>query len=182
MENQFEEQGIEFKIITEDMIESVCDFMWENFFPDEPIARSLNVTRNRNIDDGYIKDAIKDGSSMAALDKDGIIIGVRLGKQKKKSQWLQKIFERAFMTLPYGLMYCIYGNRLTILLKLLNLVGYDVWKMFEQLGSDQIYEDAAVCTARGSRMKGLGTELCMRTDLFAKEQGCTHTYAFISGN
>jgi hypothetical protein len=78
-------------------------------------------------------------------------------------------------------MRCIYGNRMTIFLNLLNLIGYDVWKMFEQLGSDQIYEDAAVCTARGSRMKGLGTELCRRTDLFAKEQGCTHTYAFISG-
>ena len=182
MENQFEEQGIQFKIITEDMMDSVCDFMWENFFPDEPISISLNVTRHKMIDDGYIKDAIKDGSSMAALDKDGNIIGVRLGKRKKRSQWMLKLFERAFVSLPYRFMRFIYGNKLTIFLKLLHLAGFDVWKMFGQLGCDQIYEDAAVCSARGSGVKGLGTELCRRTDSLAKELGCTHTYAAVTGN
>jgi hypothetical protein len=182
MENQFEEQGIQFKIITEDMMDSVCDFMWENFFPDEPIAISLNVTRHKMIDDGYIKDTIKDGSSIAALDKDGNIIGVRLGKRKKRSQWLLKLFERAFVSLPYGLMKFIYGNKLTIFFKLINLAGFDVWKMFDQLGCDHIYEDAAVCSARGSGVRGLGTELCRRTHSLAKELGCTHTYVAVTGN
>ena len=38
-DNEFEKQGVTFKIITEDMFEDVKDFMWENFFPDEPISR-----------------------------------------------------------------------------------------------------------------------------------------------
>ena len=38
-ENEFEKQGVEFKIITEDMFEDVKTFMWENFFPDEPVSR-----------------------------------------------------------------------------------------------------------------------------------------------
>ena len=38
-DNEFEKQGISFKIITEDMFDDVKDFMWENFFPDEPISR-----------------------------------------------------------------------------------------------------------------------------------------------
>ena len=38
-DNEFEKQGVEFKIITEDIFEDVKTFMWENFFPDEPISR-----------------------------------------------------------------------------------------------------------------------------------------------
>ena len=38
-DNEFEKQGVTFKIITEDMFDDVKDFMWENFFPDEPISR-----------------------------------------------------------------------------------------------------------------------------------------------
>ena len=38
-DNEFEKQGVTFKIITEDMFEDVKTFMWENFFPDEPISR-----------------------------------------------------------------------------------------------------------------------------------------------
>jgi hypothetical protein len=79
MENFFEKQGLQFKIITEDMIPSVCDFIWKNFFPDEPISRSLNLERHWAMDELYLKDSMKDGSSMVAMDKNGYIIGVRLG-------------------------------------------------------------------------------------------------------
>ena len=120
------------------------------------------------------KNAINDDSSMAALDRDGNIIGVRLGKRKKRSQWLLKLFERAFVSLPYGLMKFIYGNKLTIFFKLINLAGFDVWKMFDQLGCDHIYEDAAVCSARVSGVKRLGTELCKRTDSLAKDYTHIH--------
>ena len=37
--NEFEKQGVQFKIITEEMYPQVADFMWKNFFPDEPISR-----------------------------------------------------------------------------------------------------------------------------------------------
>ena len=66
-------------------------------------------------------------------------------------------------------------------MKLLGILGYDGWKMFDELGCDKIYEDAAVCSARGSGVKGLGTELCKRTETLAKELGCTHTYACVTG-
>ena len=82
MENEFERQGIQFKIITADMFPAVIAFMWTNFFPDEPISRSLNITQNWFIDDFYLKDAMKDGTSIAAFNKDGKIIGVRIGVRK----------------------------------------------------------------------------------------------------
>ena len=37
--NEFEKQGVNFKIITEEMVPQVVEFMWKNFFPDEPISR-----------------------------------------------------------------------------------------------------------------------------------------------
>ena len=182
MENIFEEQGIQFKIITEDMIPSVCDFMWENFFPDEPISRSLKLERSWMIDEHHFKDSMMDGSSIAAIDNNGSIIGVRLGKRKNRSQWMRKIFERSLMSLPEWLLGSLFGNKMATFLKLINLVGYNVWKMFDQLGCDQIYEDAAVCCARGSGVKGLGTELCRRSEGLAKELWCTHTYAAVTDN
>lgn len=38
-DNEFEKQGVKFKIITEEMAPKVVEFMWKNFFPDEPISR-----------------------------------------------------------------------------------------------------------------------------------------------
>ena len=177
MEDQFEDQGIQFKIITEDMMVSVCDFMWEHFFPDEPISRSLNLTRHWLVDEAHLKDAMQDGCSMAAFDREGKIIGVRLGKRKKRSQWALKMLERLPMILPSGLLRFLTGSTsLPIFLNLLVMAGYDVWKMFDELGCEQIYEDAALCSARNTGVRGLGTELCRRTDELAKELGCTHTY------
>ena len=40
-ENEFEKQGVTFKIITDDMALQVTDFMWKNFFPNESTSRSL---------------------------------------------------------------------------------------------------------------------------------------------
>jgi hypothetical protein len=124
---------------------------------------------------------MKNGSSLAAIDNNGCIIGVRLGKRKNRSQWMLKIFERSLMSLPEWLFGSLFGNGMAIFLKLINMVGYNVWKMFDQLGCDQIYEDAALCSVRGPGVKGLGTELCRRTEVLAKELGCTHTYAAVTG-
>ena len=38
-DNEFEKKGVTFKIITPDMLPQVEDFMWKNFFPDEPVSR-----------------------------------------------------------------------------------------------------------------------------------------------
>ena len=35
----FEKQGVQFKIINEDMFQDVKDFVHKHFFPDEPVMR-----------------------------------------------------------------------------------------------------------------------------------------------
>ena len=184
MENVFEEKGIQFKVITEKMIPEVSDFLWIHFFPDEPICRSLGVTRNW-FTDTYLKDAMKDGSSMVAMDREGNIVGARLGLRRRRSEWGTWLVEKLMSMLPTRLWVMILPKELSqeipIIEKLFPLLEYDLWNMLDKLDCETIYEDRALCTARTSRVKGLGTELCRRTEILAEELGCTHTYALVTG-
>ena len=40
----FARLGVRFQLITPDMMARVEDFMWTNFFPNAPVARSLGLT------------------------------------------------------------------------------------------------------------------------------------------
>ena len=92
------------------------------------------------------------------------------------------MFETMMTSIPNAMLRYLTGSDgLSILLKLLGLFGFDTWKMFDQLGCDEIYEDAAVCSARSSGVRGIGTELCKRTEELARDLGCTHTYAAVTG-
>jgi len=186
MENDYEKQGITFKIIPPEMIPDVCDFMWENFVPDEPLLRSLGAKRSKFMDEGYFGDAMLDGSSMVALDKEGKILAVRLGMRKWRSKWLSKLLDRFMYNIPQWMLNLILPADMAkswpISSKLFNKIEYNVWRMFDVCGCDLIYEDKAVCSARSSGVKGLGTEMCRRTENLAKELGCTHTYALVTGN
>ena len=68
----FEEQGIEFKVITPDMYEDVLDFLWTHFFPAEPVSRSLGLKRLGFLDKYVLPDAFRQGCSMVALDRNGV--------------------------------------------------------------------------------------------------------------
>ena len=54
------------------------------------------MTRSRNwvIDEYYLIDSMEDGSSIAAIDKDGNIVGSRLGIGKRRSNWSSWMFEQ----------------------------------------------------------------------------------------
>ena len=179
-ENVFQNQGIQFKIVTPDMFPAVNVFMWGHLFPDEPISRSIGMTRNSFMEKYYLKEAMNDGTSMVALDKEGKIIGARLGMRKRRSDWVSYLFDK----LPWGSLTWLMPNEmrgLPVMVKFLKVLGYDVWKMFDQLGCDLIYEGRAVCSARTSGVRGLGTELVIRVNRLVKELGCTHTYICATG-
>ena len=153
MENNFEKQGIIFKVIDNEMMPAVLDFMGEHFLPEAPISRSLGITRSKMFDEMYFGEGMKDGCSIVALDKDGQIIGARIGMRKMRSNWTNWIFDRIPYHLPEWLLNAWLPQemkKLPIVLKLMTLLGYDVWKMFDQLGCDLIYEGKAVCSARNS--------------------------------
>ena len=97
-DGEWRERGVEFKLVDETMIPSVIELLNDSFYPDEPLFRchigiltiqlgSLNVSRSLGmtlantswLKDIYVK-ALKDGSSVVAVNKEGKLMGVRVGK------------------------------------------------------------------------------------------------------
>ena len=127
---------------------------------------------------------MKDGTSIAAFGKDGKIIGVRIGVRKRRSDWTTWIMDRMIFSLPISIFLYIMPKEMQqfpIIFKFIGKLQYDVWQMFGKRNCNLIYEDKGVCSARESGVRGLGTELCRRTEELAKQLGCTHTYATVTG-
>ena len=85
-ENKFTELGVTFKVLQPSDYQKVMDFLLESFFPDEPIFRSTKILDGSGIVNNYIAGLVKkelvepcleDGQSIAAINKEGDIIGAR---------------------------------------------------------------------------------------------------------
>jgi len=177
-------EGLKFVIITPDMFPAAMDFMWEHFFPDEPISRSIGLTRHWSVDEYHMLESMKDQSSIAALDKEGKIVGCRLGNRKRYSWFNWKLDKITISVLLRFWPQFSPGpaiQRLDVGLKLIRKIGYDPYPLFAEKGCQMMYEDKAVCAARVAGVRGLGTEITRRSELLAKELGCTGTYALVTG-
>ena len=84
--NKWSEKGITFKIPTLDDLKIVDAFINTYLYPDQPTIRStVLIVGNGFIDkqiakifqDFMVKEGLKDGTSMIALDESGDIIGCR---------------------------------------------------------------------------------------------------------
>ena len=78
--------GVKFSVIPCDRTEEVCQFLGCNFYPDEPIFRSVGLERNK-IADAIVSEAIKEGSCVMATDSSGKIIGVWTRTLGSKREW-----------------------------------------------------------------------------------------------
>ena len=94
--SSFEEQGIQFKVITPDMYEDVMDFLWTHLFPSEPISRSLGLKRLGFLDKYVFPDAFRQNCSMVALDRSDNLLAVRVGHIKTRDGWTAWMMDRLF--------------------------------------------------------------------------------------
>jgi len=182
----FEKQGVQFKIITEDMFQDVKDFMHTHFLPDEPVMRSMKVTRNWFTDNLWLQDCLKHKTSIAAVDEQGALLAVHLGQVQRRNDYGKWIFEKAILFVLkqkwLGELLKSEGlKKMYVLMKLTNQVDFDVWKMFDKLNCEKIFENKGLCSARGHGIRGLGTELVKRADALALQLGCSHRYVICSG-
>jgi len=182
---EWEAKGVFFKVVDEDMDKAILNHLQESFFPDEPIFRSLGI----NLDNSAIlrsvyADALKDRSSIAAVDKDGRIMGVRVGDVVSRSMgWAPWIIEKFFGYLKPIMKMFNTPRWIAVFLRLGDQLTYvGPLEMLDRLNCDSIYDDKAVSSARWHGIKGLGSELVRRTEALAKERGCSHTYAMVTGN
>ena len=117
--------------------------------------RSLGIKRNEFYDKYWLGECLKKKQSIAAI-KDGEILAVRLGNKKSRSQKMEKFMEwlmvKTIDTFPF-LKPSSLPENMDIFIKCLEEVGFDTWKMFDQLGCDHIYEDKAVCSGRSHGIK-----------------------------
>ena len=84
----WDQLGIQIGPIAESMYPDVISSFYQHFCPDEPLCRSIGLGgpgRERNIFmDDFVIDSAKDG--VMATDKEGNLLGVRLGKVVKRGQ------------------------------------------------------------------------------------------------
>ena len=175
--------NIEFKIVTEDMVEEAIEFLWENFYPDEPVRRSLEGGRGLLLD-RFTKLYIGKGWSIAALDQTGKIIGLRVGKIVTPDDQ----FETAMAKESVKRVLCMisnitnaYNSLQTYFLRRERL-GYSVLGFMEKNDAKRVYVGNGVCTASNYRGKGLATQLVAKSIEVAKNEGCDYVYVCVSGN
>ena len=179
-------EGVTFKVIDPSMDEQVKNFMWEHYFPDEPVSRSLDIKRNAFIDKEHLDACLNDRSSIAAVDQSGRILAVRLGKVVRKGDWSAKMGEWLFYLV--GLVFCSCcfmkastKRKFKIAIKLSEGLNFSVWKFFDEYKCTTIYDDRGLCSARGHGIRGLGGELIRRSEELSKQRGCTHAIAMTTG-
>ena len=83
------QRGITFKIPTTDDYKDIKTFLINSFFPEEPFFRALNLMEKSNndilerhfvkfiLEKRKVKNGLKEGTSMIALDDSNDLIGVR---------------------------------------------------------------------------------------------------------
>ena len=84
--DKYTELGVTFKVLEPSDQPIIMEFLMESFFPDEPIMRSLKLLEGSGMVSNYISGLVRDelvdpclldGQSIAAIDKDGTVIGTR---------------------------------------------------------------------------------------------------------
>ena len=138
----FEDQGIQFKVITPDMHQEVMDFLWTHLFPAEPVSRSLGVRRLGFLDKYVFPDAFRQNCSMVALDREGHLLAVRVGHIKRKSDWSAWMLDQVFSYIPYKFLSRWWPSleKVPILVHLLRTIDYYVWNKFEAWNCQSVYE------------------------------------------
>ena len=178
-----ENDAVEFKVITSDMVDEAVKFLKENFYPDEPVRRSLEGGRGLLLDK-FTKLYIGKGWSIAAIDKAGKIVGVRVGKVVTPDSWMDKTMEKRFVKRILCLISNITNtyNSLDTYYRRRERLGYSVVKFIERNNAKKVYVGNGVCTASNYRGKGLATRLVAKSIEIAETGGCDYVYVCVSGN
>merc|ERR1712080_195620 len=188
----WDELGIEISVVPEERADEAIQFMFDHFYPDEPISRSLGFGQPGGGTPKIIKwilsylyknEAIKQGTSLMATDKDGKMIGLRLGAKqiKKKALFQYKILEWYAWLLPFFVWEFLFG-KIAHSLRLMREVGtMPPAKTFQLLGCEQFYEGFSVVVAKDARVRGLGTELVRRSMELAENHGCEYMHIMATG-
>lgn len=176
--------AIEIRVITEDMVEESLEFLKTNFYPHEPVRRSLENGGPYFVD-RFTKNYIGKGYSIAAVDTStNQIVGIRIGKVVTADDWVG----RAMNSLVGRKAMCLLNDvthtphTMDIYYQRRQRLGFDVYRLMDRLKAKRVYVGSGVCTAPTHRAAGLATKLVAKSIEVAKEDGCEYMYLTVSGN
>ena len=141
--SSFEEQGVQFKVISPDMYEDVMDFLSAHFFPDEPVLRSIGLERLEFIDKNVFPETFNHKCSIAAVDASGKILAVRVGGIKTKGDWPAWVVDKIFQNFPYKLLSRFLPpamHKMPIFVKLNKKIGFNTWNMMDVWNCRSVFE------------------------------------------
>jgi len=174
---------VEFRVIDKNLEGPVIDFMWQHYFPDEPLHRSLGAKQTWLTNYLFVQSVTREGGSIAALDKTGRVLGVRIAKVLDCNHWMPWLATKVFrvcMRLLGPLCFSRWNH--TALSLLFKKLDYDIYNICRKYNCTRVYEAKALCSARFHGIKGLGSELVRQGERLARSQGCTHGYVMVTGN
>ena len=147
----------------------------------------MGLTRSWLIDKFSLDEVFPHKCSIAAVNEAGDILAIRLAQIRSRDQWISWFLDKIFKTIvtspTLGSWFLgeVMGSNSFIIQKLFDALQYDVWRMFDILKCDKIYQAKVVCSARFHGIRGLGTEIVQRAEALAVEMGCTHSYVLVTG-
>ncbi|XP_023330469.1 uncharacterized protein LOC111702897 [Eurytemora carolleeae] len=178
------DSDIEIKILTQDMVEEACDFLWENFFVDEPISKSLDLSRSFITEHILFKKYLASGYSLAAVDKSGKIVGVRAGDVVESNDRVGRFLENSSLFRKFIVTWANYStnkDNFDVFFQLREKLNHNTFTFMDEVGASKVYDAKLLCTSKTTRSKGLGTKLVERSLEIAKEYGCEYQYVFATG-
>lgn len=107
------------------------------------------------MDQQYLGETLKYKQSIAAVNDKGEILAIRLGNKKTRYQRMEKFIEWLLLSTFKNFSFLMPQSlkKSYVFIKVLEEVGFDTWKMFDELNCDSIYEDKAVCSSRKHGIK-----------------------------
>lgn len=183
IERRKESLGLKVVPITPEMTNDVMDFIWEHFFQNEPLTASVDFKRGWFVDNLRYIPLLNKGDSFAALNREGELVGVYVGRQLSATDRAAKLID--FIG-PYIYIYGaqIVGSAtdLTRIIWLRKHLNYDPWTFMQEREINKIFEASIIAVDKKCRGKGIGEVLKYDAYKSLKESGCAYTYAMYTSN
>jgi len=134
--------------------------------------------------DAMVKKILASGQSIAALSKDGLMVGVRGGEIVKADDRVGRFMESGLVEKAI-MSYARFSGSIDdtgALVEVGKLLEFNTYRLIDTIGAKKIYKGFCVCTSREARGKGLGTKLIAKSMELAKAAGCEYVYLMATGN
>lgn len=159
---------ITFRIVDQSRYPEVLELLYANFHPDEPMSRALNIySGNHRVPaiDEYTLNGLKENLSLMAVDSfTNKLLGVAINGLVHKSSLDIPLADK---------LKNIRNDKFRHIISVLHEVNQRGAHIFQELGTDVIFDIKMVTTDKLNRKSGLATDLIRKSINLARDLGYT---------